>query len=59
MELKVKKDEYSGEHYFDISDFSEYYDTEKISSYEYVVLDNGELMLVIYDKDGNILKPIK
>lgn len=59
MKIEVKKDEESGEHYFDVQDFAEYYDISKIDSYKYEILENDDLALTFYDRDGNILKPIK
>ena len=54
--INIKKDEDSDECYFDISDFGEYYDVEKIESYIFDKLENGDIAITFYDKNGEILK---
>jgi hypothetical protein len=54
--INIKKDEDSDECYFDISDFGEYYDVDKIKSYQFDRLENGDIAITFYDKNGEILK---
>ena len=57
--ITVKIDPITNENYFDISDFSEYYEVDLIDSYEQERLKDGSIMFTFYDKDGNVLKPRK
>lgn len=56
----VKKDEDSGEYYFDISEISDLFeDFSLIDSYSIEQLDDGSIIVEFYDVDGNKVIPSK
>lgn len=60
MSVKVKKDEETGEFYIDIQDLKELFeDISIIDSYVFEELEGGEFSLQFYDKDENIVYPVK
>lgn len=60
MSVKIKKDEETGEYYIDIEDLKELFeDISVIDSYVFEELEDGEFSLQFYDKDENIVYPVK
>jgi hypothetical protein len=58
MNLKIRKDEETGENYIDIADLSEVF--EDISAVEYYELaenEDGSITLQFFDKDENVINP--
>ena len=52
--LNLKKDETTGESYFDLSDISDFFeDVSQVDSYEINSLEEGQLSIIFYDKEGN------
>ena len=56
--IKVKKDEKTQEHFFDLQDFSDIFDISKVEYYEMEKIGEN-IVLKFLDKDKNILKPLK
>jgi hypothetical protein len=60
MSVNIKKDEETGEFYIDIQDLKELFeDISIIDSYVFEELDDGGFSLQFYDKNDNIVHPIK
>lgn len=58
--ISVKKDEESGEYYFDFEDLKEMFtNPELIDSYSLETRDDGVLVLEFFDKDENKVVPDK
>lgn len=58
--ISVKKDEESGEYYFDFEDIKEMFtNPELIDSYSLETRDDGVLVLEFFDKDENKVVPDK
>lgn len=58
MNITIKKDEESGEHYIDLNDLAELFDD--ISVVEYYTIDekeDGSLSLEFFDKDDKKVEP--
>ena len=58
MNITIKKDEESGEHYIDLNDLAELFDD--ISVVEYYTIDekeDGSLSLEFFDKDNKKVEP--
>jgi len=56
-QIKIHKDQQSGEQFFKLEDFQDFFDIKDIEFYE-LTLINNKLILTFYDKDKNQLKPI-
>lgn len=58
--ILVKKDEESGEYYFDITELSDLFeDSSIIDTYSVETNDDGSIIVEFFDKDGNKVTPIK
>lgn len=58
MNLKIKKDEETGEHYLDINDLSDLFDD--ISSIEYYTIeerDDNSIAISFFDENNNKVYP--
>jgi len=56
----IKKDEESGEYYFDVTDISDLFeDASIVDTYSIETKDDGSIVLEFFDKDGNKITPIK
>jgi hypothetical protein len=54
MNIKVKKDEESGEYYLDVNDLLPYFDDiNQISYYTITELSEGQLMIAFFDENDN------
>lgn len=54
----LKKDEKTGEYYFDLQDFKDILDIDKVDTYETVInKDTNEVTITFFDKDGKRLLP--
>jgi hypothetical protein len=58
MNLKIRKDEQTGESYIDIADLSEVFeDISAVEYYELVENEDGSITLQFFDKDENVINP--
>lgn len=56
----IKKDEETGEYYFDVTDLSDLFDDVSIvDSYSLETKDDGTMILEFFDKDNNKIIPKK
>lgn len=56
----VKKDEETGEYYFDVTDLSDLFeDVSIVDSYSLETKDDGSIILEFFDKDNNKITPKK
>jgi hypothetical protein len=57
--VSIKKDEKTGESYFDLDEISHLFEDPKaISYYEIQELDKGSISIVFYDSNKNVI-PVK
>ena len=56
--IKIKKDKKTQECFFDLEDFSDYFDISKIKYYEIEEI-NKSLVLRFFDENQKPLKPLK
>jgi hypothetical protein len=54
--IQLKKDEDTGETYLDLEDLKDLFDISKVEYYD-LEEENGSLILRVYDKDKNLIKP--
>jgi hypothetical protein len=58
--IPVKKDENTGEYYFDVTDVSDLFeDASIVDTYSLETRDDGTIILEFFDKDGNKVVPTK
>jgi len=56
----IKKDEESGEYYFDVTDLADLFeDVSLVDSYSLETKEDGSMVLEFFDKDGNKIHPTK
>lgn len=56
----IKKDEESGEYYFDVTDLADLFeDVSLVDSYSLETKEDGTIVLEFFDKDGNKVHPTK
>lgn len=56
----IKKDEETGEYYFDVTDLSDLFeDVSIVDSYSLETKDDGTMVLEFFDKDNNKIIPKK
>lgn len=56
----IKKDEETGEYYFDVTDLSDLFDdVSVVDSYSLETKDDGTMVLEFFDKDNNKIVPKK
>ena len=56
----VKKNEETGEYYFDVTDLSDLFDdVSLVDSYSLENKDDGSIILEFFDKDNNKISPKK
>lgn len=56
----IKKDEKTGEYYFDVTDLSDLFeDVSIVDSYSLETKDDGTMVLEFFDKDNNKITPKK
>lgn len=56
MKIQVKKSD-DGSHYFDINDFKDIVDIDKVEYYSLESKEDGSLIVAFFDKDKNFIKP--
>lgn len=58
--IEVKKDEESGEYYFDFNDLKDLFeDSSIVDQYSLEWKDDGSVVMEFFDKDGNKILPKK
>lgn len=58
--IQVKKDEESGEFYIDTDQLADLFeDVNIVDSYKFESLEDGSFSLQFFDKDNNVVYPIK
>lgn len=55
----IQKDQDTGEHFFDLADFADIIDVNKVDSYQFSKNESGGLILEFFDKDNNKIIPKK
>jgi hypothetical protein len=57
--VQLKKDEETGESYFDLDDIAHFFeDPKSISYYELKELENNQISIIFYDEQKNVI-PLK
>lgn len=57
MKVQIKKDEESGEYYFDVNDIKDIVDISIIDKYDMEKREDGSFSLTFYDINGNVIIP--
>lgn len=58
--IEIKKDEESGEYYFDFNDLKDLFeDSSIVDQYSLEWKDDGSVVMEFFDKDGNKILPKK
>ncbi len=57
MKIQIKKDEESGEYYFDLEDIKDIIDISLIETYNLEKREDESFAITFYDKDQNKIMP--